>query len=104
MFCLLEKTEVIFLVYFFLECSGMYYTRIHLQLIVGSQPQSPEDIDHLVNVEGVSTILNLQQDHDIGYWGIDIEKIRKRCEEVGVKHYRRPVSFYIGQILSHFSK
>ncbi|KAK8355613.1 hypothetical protein V6Z12_A05G302200 [Gossypium hirsutum] len=44
---------------------GMNYTLITDNLIVGSQPQKPEDIDHLKQEEKVAYILNLQQDNDI---------------------------------------
>ncbi|KAL4373777.1 hypothetical protein AHAS_Ahas05G0115700 [Arachis hypogaea] len=44
---------------------GLNYTLITDNLIVGSQPQKPEDIDHLKKEEGVTYILNLQQDKDI---------------------------------------
>ncbi|KAK9683623.1 hypothetical protein RND81_10G154100 [Saponaria officinalis] len=69
---------------------GMNYTLIHDNLIVGSQPQKPEDIDHLKENENVSYILNLQQDKDIEYWGIDFTSILKQCEKVGIRHIRRP--------------
>ena len=74
------------------QCSGMNYTLITDNLIVGSQPQKPEDIDHLREVENVAYILNLQQDKDVEYWGIDLQSIINRCKEVGIRHMRRPVS------------
>jgi hypothetical protein len=45
----------------------MNYAVITDNLIVGSQPQKPEDIDHLRNEEKVAYILCLQQDKDIEY-------------------------------------
>ncbi|KAH9314753.1 hypothetical protein KI387_023380 [Taxus chinensis] len=69
---------------------GMHYTRITPNLIVGSQPQSVEDIDKLKEEEGVSAILNLQQDTDVAYWGIDLASIVRRCNELGIRHMRRP--------------
>ncbi|KAI3720957.1 hypothetical protein L2E82_31956 [Cichorium intybus] len=69
---------------------GMNYNLITENLIVGSQPQKPEDIDHLKNEQNVAYILNLQQDSDIAYWGIDLESIVKRCKQIGVRHMRRP--------------
>lgn len=78
----------------------MNYTLIRDELIVGSQPQKPEDIDHLKKEENVAYILNLQQDKDIEYWGIDLESIVRRCKELGIRHMRRPVR-NISCILNH---
>ncbi|XP_058786605.1 phosphoglucan phosphatase LSF2, chloroplastic-like [Vicia villosa] len=69
---------------------GMNYTVITDNLIVGSQPQKPEDVDHLKNEEGVAYILNLQQDKDAEFWGIDLQSIIKRCREIEIRHMRRP--------------
>ncbi|MCL7026729.1 hypothetical protein MKW94_010876 [Papaver nudicaule] len=56
---------------------GMNYKLILDNLIVGSQPQKPEDIDHLREEQNVAYILNLQL-------------IIKRCKEIGLRHMRRP--------------
>ncbi|KAK7410826.1 hypothetical protein VNO78_01962 [Psophocarpus tetragonolobus] len=69
---------------------GMNYTFITDNLIVGSQPQKPEDIDHLKKEEGVAYILNLQQDKDVDYWGIDLQSIINRCRELKISHNRIP--------------
>ncbi|GAA0141637.1 protein phosphatase [Lithospermum erythrorhizon] len=69
---------------------GMNYTLITENLIVGSQPQKAEDINHLKEEMNVAYILNLQQDKDVEYWGIDLQSIIKRCEELGIRHMRRP--------------
>lgn len=69
---------------------GMNYTLITDHLIVGSQPQKSEDIDHLKKEEGVAYILNLQQDKDVEYWGIDLQSIIRRCCELEIRHMRRP--------------
>ena len=53
----------------------MNYTLIFDNLIVGSQPRTPEDIDQLMLNENVAFILNLQQDKDIEYWEIDFDSI-----------------------------
>lgn len=72
----------------------MNYTLITEELIVGSQPQTPEDIAHLKEEQNVAYILNLQQDSDVEYWGIDLPSIVKRCKELKIHHMRRPVSNY----------
>ncbi|XP_066359555.1 phosphoglucan phosphatase LSF2, chloroplastic-like [Miscanthus floridulus] len=69
---------------------GMNYAVISEDLIVGSQPQKPEDIDHLKDEERVAYILCLQQDKDIEYWGIDFQSILNRRKELGIQHIRRP--------------
>ncbi|WOK96705.1 hypothetical protein Cni_G05412 [Canna indica] len=69
---------------------GMNYTIINDSLIVGSQPQKPEDIDHLKKKENVAYILCLQQDKDIEYWGINFQAILDKCKELGIRHMRRP--------------
>ncbi len=71
----------------------MYYTHIFYNLIVGSQPQSKYDIERLFENEGVRAILNLQQDKDIEYWGIDINSILHKCQELGIWHMCIPVCF-----------
>ncbi|XP_068642073.1 phosphoglucan phosphatase LSF2, chloroplastic [Aristolochia californica] len=68
---------------------GMNYTLITENLIVGSQPQKPEDIDHLKLEEDVGYILNLQQDKDVDYWRIDLESVIKRSKELGVHYIRK---------------
>lgn len=69
---------------------GVYYTRILDNLIVGSQPQTENDIDRLYKDEGVRAILNLQQDTDIEYWDVDLRAITKRCNELGIQYMRAP--------------
>ncbi|PIN02553.1 Dual specificity phosphatase [Handroanthus impetiginosus] len=69
---------------------GMNYTLIRENLIFGSQPQKVEDIDHLKEEQNVGYILNLQQDKDVEYWGINLQSIISRCRELGIRHMRRP--------------
>ncbi|KAK3004493.1 hypothetical protein RJ639_018756 [Escallonia herrerae] len=69
---------------------GMNYTLILDNLIVGSQPQKAEDIDHLKEEVNVAYILNLQQDGDIEYWGVDLKSIIERCQRRQIRHMRRP--------------
>ncbi|RYR22342.1 hypothetical protein Ahy_B03g067635 [Arachis hypogaea] len=49
----------------------MNYTLITDNLIVGFQPQKPEDINHLKKEE-------------------DLKSIKRRCDELDVRHMRRP--------------
>lgn len=87
----------------FVDISGVYYTRILDNLIVGSQPQTENDIDRLYKDEGVRAILNLQQDTDIEYWDVDLSAITKRCNELGIQYMRAPVGFCSLGFLQLFS-
>lgn len=41
--------------------------------------------------EGVTNIVNLQEDKDFAYWGVDFEAYRRRAAELGLFLDRRPV-------------
>lgn len=72
--------------------TGMNYTFVTDDVIVGSQPQKVEDIDHLKEEQNVGYILNLQQDRDVEYWGIDLQSLIERSTKLGIRHMRMPVS------------
>ena len=57
---------------------GMNYTRILDDLIVGSCLQKPTDVEQLER-EGVTTVLQLQEDSDLEYFSLDNAPIRDRC-------------------------
>lgn len=61
-------------------------------LICGTQPRNPEEIEELAKQHGVSVILNLQQDKDMQYWGIDWSANQQKYRELGIKLIRNPVS------------
>mmetsp|Transcript_5776 Transcript_5776/g.21014 ORF Transcript_5776/g.21014 Transcript_5776/m.21014 type:complete len:348 (-) Transcript_5776:1346-2389(-) len=69
---------------------GIYYTFIEDDLIVGSQPQNADDVKRLHQDEGVTAILNLQQDKDIAYWGINYDEIQTAARENNVSILRTP--------------
>lgn len=71
---------------------GMSYTRIAPHIILGSQPQCPEDVTRLREEEGVGAILNTQEDKDVAYWKVDLPAVTRRCQELGVEHHRRPAA------------
>eukprot|EP00898_Chlorokybus_atmophyticus_P008759 jgi/Chlat1/8885/Chrsp92S00687 len=74
------------------HAAGINYARVLPDLIVGSCPQQPEDIDMLVEEEDVRVIFCLQEDSDLAYFNLDIGAIRARAEERGdVIHHRHPV-------------
>lgn len=78
----------------------MNYTLITDDVIVGSQPQKAEDIDHLKDDQKVGYILNLQQDKDIEYWGINLQSIIERSTKLGIRHMRRPAKDFDPESLS----
>lgn len=51
---------------------------------------SQQDVDHLAQHEGVRAILNLQQDKDLHYWGVDLHSISQRAEQQGIDFIRTP--------------
>ncbi|XP_057979648.1 phosphoglucan phosphatase DSP4, amyloplastic [Malania oleifera] len=70
---------------------GMNYNFIRPDLIVGSCLQTPEDVDKLRNV-GVKTILCLQQDPDLEYFGVDISAIREYAKTYDdIQHLRAEI-------------
>ncbi|CAI7756651.1 unnamed protein product, partial [Closterium sp. NIES-54] len=66
---------------------GMNYARVLPNLIVGSCLQSPLDLDHLRDVEGVGAVQCLQRDSDLEYFDLDINPIIERAAERGdIRH------------------
>ncbi|KXZ48593.1 hypothetical protein GPECTOR_26g496 [Gonium pectorale] len=71
---------------------GLNYNRILPDIIVGSCLQTPADVDHLADKEGVRTVFCLQEDSDMAYFSLDVKPIQARCEERGdIKHVRFPI-------------
>jgi protein-tyrosine phosphatase len=62
--------------------AGLNYTHVLPGLIVGSCPQSGEDIKYLSKL-GVTRILNLQQQIDWEKFGIDMGELQHSCHEMG---------------------
>lgn len=48
---------------------------------------------------GVTTVLCLQQDSDLEYFDLDIGAVRRRCEEIGIRHVRCPIRDFDGSDL-----
>ncbi|XP_022879257.1 phosphoglucan phosphatase DSP4, amyloplastic-like [Olea europaea var. sylvestris] len=70
---------------------GMNYNFIRPDLIVGSCPQSPEDVDKLRSI-GVKTIFCLQQDSDLEYFSVDIRAIREYANSFSdIQHLRAAI-------------
>lgn len=69
---------------------GLYYHEIVDNLICGSQPRNSDDVQYLHDNERVTTILNLQQDKDLQYWGVDFGALHQRASQLGMRLVRRP--------------
>ena len=70
---------------------GMNFTRILDDLIVGSCLQTPLDVETLEG-EGVTTILQLQENSDLEYFSLDNAPIRERCASgKQIEHIRHAV-------------
>jgi protein tyrosine phosphatase (PTP) superfamily phosphohydrolase (DUF442 family) len=70
----------------------MGYNKIQENLIVGSQPESDDDIQRLKD-EGVKVILNLQTDDDINNSKFLVESRKGKWEGLGIRYERVPVCF-----------
>lgn len=70
---------------------GMNYTRILDDLIVGSCLQTEKDVG-VLEKEGVTTVLCLQEDSDMEYFSLDVAPIRERCSKGGlIDHVRHAI-------------
>lgn len=78
---------------------GLYYTEIATGMLVGTQLRSVDDVDRLVDVEGMTAVVNMQQDKDIKYWDVDLPPILARCAERGVQYLRVPAVDFSGDSL-----
>lgn len=89
--CVLERaTQAMANPYEYRHEDGIYYTVMNPSLIVGGQPQSAADVEMLAREEGVTHVINLQQDKDIKYWGIDYSEISDAAARERVAIVRRP--------------
>lgn len=58
---------------------------------VGSYPQSPEDIHHLAKDLGVTGLVCLQDDYDMGSLGLNWDILTRAYASVGIDARREPV-------------
>lgn len=68
---------------------GLYFHYVAPDLVVGSQPRHAADVDDLAK-EGVTHILNLQQDKDLEYWNVSLHEISSRSAHHGMHLIRTP--------------
>lgn len=67
---------------------GLYYHYIEADLVVGSQPQKPDDIRYLSEEEDVAVILSLQQKKDLEYWNVDGDALLRAADAHGVEYIK----------------
>jgi len=63
----------------------------------GTQPRSPGDVDRLRDDEGVTCIMNTQQDKDIAHWGVDFASVQRQSDARGVLLVRYPFPDFSGE-------
>ena len=68
----------------------MDVSQILPNLFVGTFPKGPVDIDRLRR-EGVTAVLNVQTDDDMGYWGVNWNRMESHYREAGIEVRRVPV-------------
>lgn len=74
--------------YHFDRC--LYYHEVDRNLLCGGQPRHEDDIRLLLEEERVTAIVNLQQDKDMAYWGVDFNDVQAAAAQRGVAIHRRP--------------
>lgn len=67
---------------------GLYYHYIETDLVVGSQPQKPDDIRYLSEEEDIAVILSLQQRKDLEYWGVNGDALLQAADAHGVEYIK----------------
>ncbi len=69
----------------------MNLAQIAPNLLVGSCPQTDEDVERLRSDYGVTAVLNVQTDEDLEAWDIDWDDLQRAYEMAGIAVARVPV-------------
>lgn len=71
----------------------LHYREYHQyqEVILGSCPTSPTDIQKLAEQENVATIMCLQTNDDCSHFDISLDQIRRACESNKIKHVQFPI-------------
>lgn len=77
----------------------MNLDQIEPNLLVGSCPQTDEDVERLRSDHGVTAVLNVQTDEDMEAWGIDWDDLRRAYEMAGIAVAREPVRDFDAEAL-----
>jgi protein-tyrosine phosphatase len=67
---------------------GLYYHYIAPNLLVGSQPLSSSDVDHLRDEEHVNVVMSLQQMKDLEYWGVNYSELEEAASDSDMEYVR----------------
>lgn len=68
---------------------GLYFHEVAPGVYCGTQPRSVLDVEQLKARLGISTILCLQTESDINYWGVKLHDITHACDRLRVSHVRK---------------
>jgi hypothetical protein len=79
--------------------AGLYFHEVAPGLCCGTQPRNPAELEQLAKGHGINVIVNLQQDKDMQYWGVDFEANQRKCQELGLRLIRKPVSRPLAALL-----
>ena len=72
----------------------MNLDQIEPNLLVGSCPQTEEDVERLRSDHGVTAVLNVQTDEDMEIWGVDWDELQRAYERAGITVRHEPVRDY----------
>ncbi|MGD8395339.1 MAG: dual specificity protein phosphatase family protein [Candidatus Eiseniibacteriota bacterium] len=61
------------------------------RLVIGSCPMTPADLARIRAGTGVESVLSLQHDDCLDYWGVDWPAMRRAGERLGLTMARRPI-------------
>lgn len=79
----------------------MDYHRIVSKLLIGSHPESAEEIERLKRETGVTAVLNLQTDDDMRYFKLDWASLLNYYKSCGIELCRVPVRDFDAVDLQH---
>lgn len=60
---------------------GLYYHGVWPALYCGTQPRTKSDVDFIAKLlEPQGSIVSLQQEKDLQYWGVNLDEIRSQAQ------------------------
>jgi hypothetical protein len=70
---------------------ALKFGKIFGELFVGSCPETVADVETLQSSLGISSVLNLQTDHDIRVENLDWKALQDRYRQLGINLHRLPI-------------